>query len=73
MSGPHGAGEAAALSSALGRAGVSPREESLVPEGGCGLAQEKRGIITGMLVASPESLDAAAGPCDCPRVDNATI
>jgi hypothetical protein len=27
-----------------------------MPEGGCGLAQEKRGIITGMLVALPECL-----------------
>lgn len=59
MSGPHGAGAAAAQSLAHEGAGVSRWEESLVPQGGCELAQEKRGIITGMLVTSPECLDAA--------------
>lgn len=71
MSGPYRAGAVEGLSSALSPAAVSPREGSLVPERGCGLAQEKRGITTGMLAASRECLDAPAGPCVCPGVDDA--
>lgn len=52
------AGAEKGLSSALSRAGVSPGEESLVPEGGCGLAQEKHWVTTVILAASPECLDA---------------
>lgn len=50
VSGPRRVGAAEGLSSALGGAGVNPREESRMPKGGCGLAQQKRGITTGMLV-----------------------
>lgn len=66
----HRAGAAKGLSSALSRAAVSPREESLVPEGGCGLAQEKHWITTVILAASREYLDAPVRLCVCPGVDN---
>lgn len=66
----HRAGAAKGLSSALSRAGVSPREESLVPQGGCGLAQEKHWITTVILAASRECLDAPVRLCVCPGVDN---